>query len=45
MYRDGFIRVRRGFFKGDVIVIPTQIMDLGAESVFLEVTLDELREC
>jgi hypothetical protein len=45
MYREGFARVRRGFFKSDVIVLPSHILDLGAESVFLDVPLDELPTC
>jgi hypothetical protein len=45
MYREGFACVGRGFFKKSVIILPSQIVDLGQEAVFLDVMTDELPNC
>jgi hypothetical protein len=45
MFRVGFLRVGRGIARSDVIVLPTQILDAGEETVFLKVPLRELHNC
>ena len=45
LYRVGFLRVGRGLVRSDVIVLPSQILDAGEETVFLKVPLRELHNC
>jgi hypothetical protein len=45
LYRVGFMRVGRGIARSDVIILPSQILDAGEETVFLKVPLRDLYNC
>jgi hypothetical protein len=42
LHRYGFIRIRRGFLRSDVIVVPQQIANVEDDSVYLNVDNDSL---
>jgi hypothetical protein len=45
IYRDGYIRIGRGFFRSDVIALPGQVADVGEETLYLEIPLSDLPTC
>lgn len=42
LYEEGFIRVHRGLLRRDCVIFPSQIDDIGEESVYLKVEHTEL---
>lgn len=43
-YENGFLYVERSFFRGDILVFPEQINEIKDDSIYLNVTVDDLLE-
>lgn len=42
MYEEGFVRIKRGLFRRDVLLFPDQIEGISVDSIHLTVDLNEL---